>query len=1409
MKKRKFLIFLFCLSAMLGLSATVLTSCKTDEDNPPAPEVEYWQVTIDYNDGKTSTTTRDVVKGERLTGVATPTREGYEFTGWTVNGAPWKIDTAITANITIVAQWKEIAPAKEYWTVTIDLNDGTTPKTQQVEKGQKLTGVATPTREGYEFIGWKANDADWTMDTAITASITIVAQWNKIIQNQLESISLSGGKTEFTIGEDFSYEDLIVTAKMSDDTTKEVTDFIVDSSEVDKTKEGTYTITVSYEGKTATYKVTYEVSTIIASIEVSGADDETYEYNKEYVRSSSVKVTAIYTDGHTMDLDSDAEISYSLSSADENGTKICTVKYGDLTTTYAVHIVKFTTPAVEAGKIFMNGTEYATIKEAFDAIPATSTAMYTITLGKGTYNENGLMYKGSATIRISGSTDAKYGSDVIIKGHGSKMPGETGCDSKNRCLISIQGSANIILENLTLESDWYRADHSGDVQAEVLGTDTTGYTAAYNCGFKSHQDTLRTIGKAWFYGCYVEGDVDFIWMEAGGKVALYENCEIVSVWDAAAKTHNTYLTAPKMAETAKLGKGLVIYNSTVKESTEAKAKDQKTYLARTPWSSGCYNQVAYINTTCEDIELSDGPWYKTQIATPFAKTIVGWKMDKATADSIGIQGTKDYILDANTVATEFNGRNAILNRVFDTGKLRYVTDTTMNWEINVLIGAMGWTVTEDTSSDKLDGDTMGASTIYNFKVDGDNGAICDGFTFQDNNGNTHYVSQGGGTITIPVNGKCYVEVYGYYAGVAEIAADTQEGKMIMFFNNATTNSEVENDYIVYDENARSVIITAKSTTYITKIVVTPDSGIEDQKVESLKITGLNPKQIVNVPQTLKAELGPNGVLNPSVLWSSSDEAIATVDQYTGKVTFLAEGKVTITATACDGSGISASVECNPIIPSWTAVEWYTTDTTIATEIGADGIDMFDVNNSANKKLSKSYQFKNLAGKTITSNYGFKLNSAGKLSFATLRYAEVSLIVAPQQNELVNPPLITNADGSKAILLSQYVDENTKLQYFVYALTATGMWNIERLDSTVENNPILYAKVEYTSDEITESVGVTFKGSFYNTSKTGIETIITPGSVIDASNTTTQFYKLNLTNCESNGNAENWLKFNTGAKIEFKVDRATTLLVGYYSKMQTIKLDGVVIEGNKTSIANGGGEIVMYEIPSGGVVTIEATVSDYLGFVGVLFKTLEQKKEDACSNLDKLYPANKYTQNADYETTLEAQKASINAALDEEALAAAIAAAKEALDALEQDPVVEYAETLNYVFVSLSDKPEDGTAVESTDVITFTGCVAHNGQYVALKNDNEVKIRVAAGSTLTVAMPYSSGVTLNGEAYTLEDNKLVYTATENTEVIITGAAGNSYIESIVITKAPTYAETLNYVFVSLSDKPEDGTAVEST
>ena len=1066
--------------------------------------------------------------------------------------------------------------------------------------------------------------------------------------------------------------------------------------------------------------------------------------------------------------------------------------------------VPTTTIVQQENPIEMNGVAYDTIKAAIAAIPTSGdTSTYTIRLNKGTYNENGLAYNGSATIKIAGNTNAKYGADVIIKGHGSAMPGEQGSSTKTRCLISIQGTGNIILENLTLESDWSRSATTSDVQAEVLGTDTTGNTAAYNCAFKSHQDTLRTAGKAWFYGCYVEGDVDFLWMESGGKVALYEECEIVSVYDSFAKTHNTYITAPRMAETVKVGKGLVIYNSVVRETEEAKENGQLTYLARTPWSSGYYNQVAYINTECSDIEVTDGPWYKNQIETDYDKTTVGWKMDAATAASIGIEGDVDYIVDDATVATEYNGRRSIINRFFDTGKLRYVADGASNWDIDALIAENGWKVTKDESSVTLPNETMGEAVVYAFDGSVDQSAMCDGFAVE--SGKPHYRGQAGATITVPVSGKCYVEVYGYYAGTALATAEGQ-GEAVMFFNNGSTSAEVENDYIVYNENAKSVTITAAATTYITKIVVVSDTSIEYKAVEDLTISVSSPLEMVGVPVTFSAAVTPKGVTNGSVRWSSSNTEVATIDEYTGKVKFIAAGEVTFTVTACDGSGVEKTVTCNPTSPTWTQIEWYTSDKEITAEEGALNIDMFDVNNSAYKALGKEYTVTNLAGDTITTTNGLKLNSQGKLSFATLKYAEVTLIVAPAKEDLAVAPVITTSDGAQAVLLSQSVDETTGLQTFKYALEATGLWSIERGDTARENNPLVYVLVEYKKPVISEEMGLSFKGGSYTTNSTGVQNVTNAG-YIDAADRTVEINKVSITNTVSNDTAgTNWLKFNAGAKIEFNVAKACTVVVAYYQKEQTVMADGVAIE----SSINAKG-LYEYEIPAAATVTIESSVNDYIGFVGVMFKSLDQRKTESIAKLEKAYPAKNYTQNADYATVLEAQKAAINAAEDEAALAAAYAAAVLAMDALEIDQVElpEFAESYSYVAADELTGVAAGAAAPSTYYVTFTNCVSHNGSYVALKTDNKVEIKVAAGATLVVAMPYSSEVTLNGEAYTLVEDKLTYTAEADETVVITGKAGGAYIETITIIAGPKYAENYSYVFANEGTELAAGAAIPAT
>ncbi|MCR5113423.1 MAG: Ig-like domain-containing protein [Acholeplasmatales bacterium] len=703
--------------------------------------------------------------------------------------------------------------------------------------------------------------------------------------------------------------------------------------------------------------------------------------------------------------------------------------------------------AEEVTAITMNGVEYETIKAALAAVPTSGdTSTYTIKLPKGTYEENGLAYNGTATIKISGDTTTEYGADVIIKGHGSDMTTE-----KTRSLVAIQGSGNIILENLTLLSDWTRAGAaaagiSNNTQAEVLGTDTTGKTVAYNCSFLSHQDTLRTAGKAWFYGCYIEGDVDFLWMEQAGIVALYEKCEIVSTGDDGAAS--SYLCAPRMSNSeTKVGKGLVIYNSTVKEKTES----VQTYLARTPWSSGYYNQVAYINTTCTGVEAA--VWYKTQIATDYDKTAIGWKMDQATATSLGYAGNGD-IISTDDTTNEFGGRRAILNRIYNTTKKAYEKDSSNNfWDIDALITENAWTVDNDTSKVLLDGETESTSVTYAFDGSVDQSALCNGFAQEGTK--THYKGGAGATITIPVEGKCYVEVKGYYSGTATMKADTQN-ESVMFFNNNTTGSKITNSYVVYDANATNVVLTAAASTYITDIVVTYDDNITETKVSSINITKSSDMEAIGVALTLTAKTNTDAT-NQSVKWSSSNETIATIDQYSGKITFLTEGEVTFTATACDGSGITGTVTCNPVDTTWVQAEWYTTDSTTATQENATNIKFFDPGASAYKQLSNNYTFTDLAGNTVTTNCGLKLNSSGVLTIATTKGpATLTLVLSSEKD--VTAPSVTNEAGTAVTAASTVTDTTAGTVTFVYELTTTGTWTIVR--GAAKEAAIVYALCEY-------------------------------------------------------------------------------------------------------------------------------------------------------------------------------------------------------------------------------------------------------------------------------------------------------------------------------------------------------------
>ena len=102
--------------------------------------------------GIVNPTTKSVTFDSTYGTLPTPTRTGYSFTGWTLNGTKITSTTQVktASNHTVVAQWT----ANSY-TVTFNPTGGTVSETtKSVTYDSTYGDLPIPTRVGYVFIGW-------------------------------------------------------------------------------------------------------------------------------------------------------------------------------------------------------------------------------------------------------------------------------------------------------------------------------------------------------------------------------------------------------------------------------------------------------------------------------------------------------------------------------------------------------------------------------------------------------------------------------------------------------------------------------------------------------------------------------------------------------------------------------------------------------------------------------------------------------------------------------------------------------------------------------------------------------------------------------------------------------------------------------------------------------------------------------------------------------------------------------------------------------------------------------------------------------------------------------------------------------------------------------------------------------
>lgn len=146
--------------------------------------------------------------------------------------------------------------------------------------------------------------------TPVESTPTTSTTTEEVYNYQSLQIDTTSVKKNYFIGEELSLENLKVTAKYLDGTTKEITDYIVDQSGFNNTKAGSYYIKISYEEEGVTKVRNYLVFVTsilddvnyVVGVTATGMKTE-YSYQEE-LDLSGLEVTAYYKDGTSKALES-------------------------------------------------------------------------------------------------------------------------------------------------------------------------------------------------------------------------------------------------------------------------------------------------------------------------------------------------------------------------------------------------------------------------------------------------------------------------------------------------------------------------------------------------------------------------------------------------------------------------------------------------------------------------------------------------------------------------------------------------------------------------------------------------------------------------------------------------------------------------------------------------------------------------------------------------------------------------------------------------------------------------------------------------------------------------------------------------------------------------------------------------
>ena len=157
------------------ITGDITLTAGWEESGEPAPTIH----TVTFDDGTGNTVTVNMQEGETVQEPSAPSRDGYEFTGWLLDGTPYDFTTPVTGDITLTAGWEKTEEPVTTFTVSFRTNGGTAVEQQTITEGGTVEKPMDPTRDGYTFTGWLLDGQPYDFTTPITGNIVLDAAWEQ------------------------------------------------------------------------------------------------------------------------------------------------------------------------------------------------------------------------------------------------------------------------------------------------------------------------------------------------------------------------------------------------------------------------------------------------------------------------------------------------------------------------------------------------------------------------------------------------------------------------------------------------------------------------------------------------------------------------------------------------------------------------------------------------------------------------------------------------------------------------------------------------------------------------------------------------------------------------------------------------------------------------------------------------------------------------------------------------------------------------------------------------------------------------------------------------------------------------------------------------------------------------------